>query len=223
MSESEFTYYGYDLCVGGYFEMPTSDARRLLPDHLEPLEVVHERSILAITAFRFVDSMVGPYDEVVLAVVVPPIVEPGKPISKAAFFPFMVGTSTPEAREHAIERWRLPHYPKDISVDFTRDDDQLTVAVTDDGAPVLELVVTEFARGSAANSYMCFTVDPDRRYRVNILMEADHTEHEEETGSLTLYEHPMTEGLTIDEINTYPFREEWYGRGRQTFDQMVTF
>jgi hypothetical protein len=223
MSESEYTYYGYDLCVGGYFEMPTSDARRLLPDHLEPLEVVHERSILAITAFRFVDSMVGPYDEVVLAVVVPPIVEPGKPISKAAFFPFMVGTSTPEAREHAIERWRLPHYPKDISVDFTRDDDQLTVAVTDDGAPVLELVVTEFARGSAANSYMCFTVDPDRRYRVNILMEADHTEHEEETGSLTLYEHPMTEGLTIDEINTYPFREEWYGRGRQTFDQMVTF
>lgn len=223
MSESEFTYYGYDLCVGGYFEMPTSDARRLLPDHLEPLEVVHERSILAITAFRFVDSMVGPYDEVVLAVVVPPIVEPGKPLSKAAFFPFMVGTSTPEAREHAIERWRLPHYPKDISVDFTRDDDQLEVAVTDDGAPVLELVVTEFDRGSAANSYMCFTVDPDRRYRVNILMEADHTEHEEETGSLTLYEHPMTEGLTIDEINTYPFREEWYGRGRQTFDQMVTF
>jgi hypothetical protein len=223
MSESEFTYYGYDLCVGGYFEMPTSDARRLLPDHLEPLEVVHERSILAITAFRFVDSMVGPYDEVVLAVVVPPIVEPGKPLSKAAFFPFMVGTSTPEAREHAIERWRLPHYPKDISVDFTRADDQLEVAVTDDGAPVLELVVTEFDRGSAANSYMCFTVDPDRRYRVNILMEADHTEHEEETGSLTLYEHPMTEGLTIDEINTYPFREEWYGRGRQTFDQMVTF
>jgi hypothetical protein len=223
MSESEFTYYGYDLCVGGYFEMPTSDARRLLPDHLEPLEVVHERSILAITAFRFVDSMVGPYDEVVLAVVVPPIVEPGKPLSKAAFFPFMVGTSTPEAREHAIERWRLPHYPKDISVDFTRTDDQLRVAVTDDGAPVLELVVTEFDRGSAANSYMCFTVDPDRRYRVNILMEADHTEHEEETGSLTLYEHPMTAGLTIDEINTYPFREEWYGRGRQTFDQMVTF
>ena len=223
MSESEYTYYGYDLCVGGYFEMPTSDARRLLPNHLEPLEVVHERSILAITAFRFVDSMVGPYDEVVLAVVVPPIVEPGKPISKAAFFPFMVGTSTPEAREHAIERWRLPHYPKDISVDFVRDDDQLTVAVTDDGAPVLELVVTEFDRGTAANSYMCFTVDPDRRYRVNILMEADHTEHEEETGSLTLYEHPMTEGLTIDEINTYPFREEWYGRGRQTFDQMVTF
>lgn len=223
MSDSENTYYGYDLCVGGYFEMPTSDARTLLPSHLEPLEVLHERSILAITAFHFTESMVGEYDEVVLAVVVPPIVEPGKPLPKAAFFPFMVGTSTEASREHAIDRWRLPHYMKDIAVDFDNDDGQMTVTVSDDGAPVLEMVVTEHERSTAANSYMCFTVDPEDRFKVNILMEADHTEHEEETGSLTLYEHPMTEGLTIDDINTYPFREEWYGKGLQTFDKMVTF
>jgi hypothetical protein len=223
MSDSEFTYYGYDLCVGGYFEMPTADARGLLPEHLEPLEVQHERSILAITAFRFTESMVGAYDEVVLAVVVPPIVEPGKPLPKAAFFPFMVGTSTPESREHAIERWHLPHYNKDIGVEFLRNGEQLTVNVSDDGSPILELVVTEFDRGKAANNYMCFTVDPADRYKVNILMEADHTEHEEETGSLTLYEHPMTAGLTLDEVNSYPFREEWYGKGMQTFDRMVSF
>lgn len=223
MTESDYTRYGYDLCVGGYFEMPTHDARRLLPPHLQPLEVQHERSILAITVFRFSESEVGAYDEVVLAVVVPPIVEPGKPLPKAAFFPFMVGTSTKAAREHAIERWRLPHYMKDIQVRFDRDGSELSVNVTDDGAPILDLTVTEFDRGASANSYMCFTVDPEERYKVNILMEADHAEHEEETGSLTLYEHPMTEGLTIDEINTYPFREEWYGKGRQTFDRMVAF
>ena len=33
----------------------------------------------------------------------------------------------------------------------------------------------------------------------------------------------MTEGLTIDDVNTYPFREEWYGKGLQTFDKMVSF
>lgn len=223
MSNSENTLYGYDLCVGGYFEMPTSDARALLPDHLEPLEVQHERSILAITAFHFTESLVGEYDEVVLAVVVPPIVEPGKPLPKAAFFPFMVGTSTPESREHAIERWRLPHYMKDVKIDFNRNGSTLTVEVTDDGKPVLEMSVTEFDRSSAANSYMCFTVDPEARYKVNILMEADHTEHEEEAGSLTLHEHPMTAGLTIDDIDEYPFREEWYGVGRQTFDRMEAF
>jgi len=223
MSDSENTYYGFDVCVGGYFEMPTADARKLLPAHLEPMEVQHDRSILAITAFHFNESMVGAYDEIVLAVVVPPMVEAGKPLPKAAFFPFMVGTSTASSREHAIERWRLPHYMKDIDVDFSQADGKMTVRVTDEGAPVLEMVVTDHERGTAGNSYMCFTVDPDDRFKVNILMEADHAEHEEETGSLTLYEHPMNEGLTIDEVNSYPFREEWYGKGLQTFDPMVSF
>jgi hypothetical protein len=223
MSDTEYTYYGFDICVGGYFEMPTADARKLLPPHLEPLEVQHERSILAVTAFHFRESMVGAYDEVVLAVVVPPMVEPGKPLPKAAFFPFMVCTSTEAARQHAIERWRLPHYMKDVVIDFARVDGQVTVTVTDDGAPVLELVVTEFDFAGVKNTYSCFTVDPESRYKVNIFMEAAHTEHEEERGSLTLYEHPITEGLTIDEINSYPFREEWYGGGLQTFEMMEPF
>jgi hypothetical protein len=223
MSDSENTYYGYDMCVGGYFEMPTADARKLLPSHLEPLEVQHERSILAITAFHFSESMVGEYDEIVLAVVVPPRVEPGKPLPKAAFFPFMVGTSTPESRAHAIERWHLPHYMKDVEIGFAETDAEMKVTVKDEGSAVLEMVVTSHNQGTAANNYACFTVDPEDRFMVNILMEAVHSEHEEETGSLALSEHPMTQGLTIDEVNTYPFREEWYGKGLQTFDKMVTF
>lgn len=218
------TYYGYDFCVGGYFEMPTRDARGLLPSHLEPLEVMHDRSILAITAFRFTESEVGAYDEIVLAVVVPPMVEPGKTLPKAAFFPFMVGTTTEESRQHAIERWRLPHYMKDLEIDFTEAGDEMVVTVKDDDAEVLEMTVTEHeVRAPAGNLYECFTVDPENRYKANILMEAEHNEHEEESGSLKLYEHPMTQGLTIDEVNTYPFREEWYKKGMQTFDPLTSF
>lgn len=223
MRDPEFTYYGYDICVGGYFEMPTADARNLLPPHLEPLEVQHERSILAVTAFHFNESMVGVYDEVVLAVVVPPIVEPGKPLPKAAFFPFMVATSTEASREHAIERWRLPHYMADVDIGFAQVNGEVTVTVEDGGEPVLELVVTDFDFHPTRNAYSCFTVDPESRYKVAIYMEAEHAEHEEERGSLTLHEHPMTEGLTIDEVNTYPFREEWYHKGLQTFEKMVSF
>lgn len=222
MIDPGYTYYGFDICVGGYFEMPTSDARKLLPSHLQPLEVQHERSILAVTAFHFNESMVGVYDEVVLAVVVPPIVEPGKPLPKAAFFPFMVGTSTQESREHAIERWKLPHYMKDVDVDFACGDGQCIVSVTDDGAPVLELKVTDYDFGPMRNTYSCFTVGEDSRHKVTIYMEADHTEHEEERGSLVLNEHPMTEGLTLSDVNSYPFREEWYGKGLQTFEHMET-
>ena len=219
----EYTYYQYRMCVGAYFEMPTADARGLLPVHLQPLEVQHERSILAITAFHFTESLVGAYHEVVLAVVVPPIVEPGKPLPKAAFYPFMVGTSTEASRMHAIERWHLPHYMKDIDIAFSGDTQEVTVEVRDGTDPILDLTVTDFEFEQIRNVYSCFSVCDSERYKVNIFMEAPHTEHEEERGSLTLYEHPMTAGLTIDEVNSYPFREEWYESGMQTFEELERF
>jgi hypothetical protein len=223
MSDIEYTYYGYRTCVGAYFEMPTTDARKLLPKHLEPLEVMHTRSVLAITAFEFTESMVGAYNEVVLAVVVPPKVEPGKPLPKAGFYPFMVGTTTEASREHAIERWHLPHYMKDVEIEFTPSDGAVAVNVRDEGNPVLDLIVTQFAAEPRRNLYACFTTSETDRFKVNIFMEAAHSEHEEERGELTLYEHPMTEGLTIDEVNTYPFREEWYEEGLQTFEELESF
>lgn len=219
----QYTYYAYRMCVGAYFEMPTADARRLLPEHLQPLEVRHERSILAVTAFHFTESLIGAYHEIVLAVVVPPRVEPGKPLPKAAFFPFMVGTSTEASRLHAIERWHLPHYMEDLDIVFRESPGEVTVEASDRGRPVLELRVTDFDFEPTRNVYSCFSVDDHQRYKVNIYMEAPHTEHEEERGSVTLYEHPMTAGLTLDEINTYPFREEWYRSGMQTFEELEPF
>jgi len=223
MNEADYTYYAYRMCVGAYFEMPTADARKLIPEHLEPLEVRHDRSILAVTAFHFTESLVGEYHEVVLAVVVPPIVEPGKPLPKAAFFPFMVGTTSEPSRAHAIERWHLPHYMKNLDITFTGDEGEVLVTVRDDGRPVLDLTVTDFEFEASTNVYSCFTFDEPERYKVTIFMEAPHTEHEEERGSLTLYEHPMTAGLTLDEVEVYPFREEWYRGGMQTFERLESF
>jgi len=223
MSDSDYTYYAYSMCVGAYFEMPTADARGLIPSHLEPLEVRHDRSILAVTAFHFTESMVGAYHEIVLAVVVPPMVEPGKPLPKAAFFPFMVGTSTEASRKHAIERWHLPHYMKNIDINFEGESGEVLVTARDQGKPILEMTVTDFDFEAAKNVYSCFTADGAERFKVNIFMEAPHTEHEEERGSLILHEHPMTAGLTLEDVETYPFREEWYRSGMQTFERLEKF
>jgi hypothetical protein len=224
MSEMDYTFYGFKNCVGGFFEMPTADARKLLPSHLEPLEMQHTRSILALTAFQFTESEVGVYEEVVLAVIVPPMVEAGKALPKAAFYPFMVGTSTEAAREHAIERWHLPHYMKDLEIRFTESGGEMEVNVLDGSDPVLDLVVTQRDYVDTRNLYNAFTVEDgdDGRFKANIYMEAPHSEHEEEQGSLTLYEHAMTDGLTIDDINSYPFREQWYQAGLQTFEPLMT-
>ena len=219
-----YTYYGFRSCVGAFFEMSTDNARALLPPHLEPLEVQHTRSILALTAFDFDESSVGEYYEIVLAIIVPPMVEKDKPLPKAAFFPFIVGTSTEASRLHAIERWNLPHYPKELDIGMEAGDGKMDVTVRDGNAPVLDFSVTSHEYLPCNNLYNAFTVDlgggPDR-FKMNIYMKADHSEHEEENGSLTLYEHEMTKGLNIDDVNDYPFREQWYGKGLQTFEPIL--
>jgi len=222
MSDMDYTYYGFRNCIGAFFEMPTADARKLLPPHLQPLEMQHERSVLALTAFQFHESEAGEYEEIVMAVIVPPLVEPGKPLPKAAFYPFVVGTSTEASRLHAIERWHLPHYMKDVEINFAESNGQMEVNVLDGADPVLDLVVSMHSYEPSKNLYNAFTTEGDQRFKANIYMEAPHSEHEEETGSLTLYEHPMTEGLTIDDVNTYPFREQWYREGLQTFEPLET-
>lgn len=219
----EYTYYGFRNCVGAFFEMPTSDARGLLPSHLQPMEMQHTRSILSVMAFQFTESMVGEYDELVMAIIVPPLVEAGKQLPKAAFYPFMVATSTEAARLHAIERWRLPHLMKDVVMNFTESDDAMDVKVADaDGAPILDLFVTRHEHHATKNLYNMFTVGDDGRFKANIFMEAPHSEHEEENGSLKLYEHEMTRGLTLSDISEYPFREQWYTAGLQTFEPLET-
>lgn len=214
------TTYEFKHCVGAMFEMSTADARKILPPHLQPLEVQHSRSVLAVLAFRFTGSEVGAYDEVVLSVATPPRIQPGKLLPKAAFYPFIVATSTEAARRHAIERWHLPHYVKDLEFSFEARDRQMKTRVLDDGAPVLELTVSQHSFEPVTNPYHCFMVNGEERLKVNIFMNAEHSQHEEETGELILYEHPMTEALTLEEVSGFPFREEWYGHGIQTFEEV---
>lgn len=216
----QLTTYEFESCVGAMFEMSTADARAILPKHLHPMEVQHTRSVFCVLAFQFTNSEVGPYDEVVLSVVTPPRIEAGKALPKAAFYPFMLATSTEESRAHAIERWHLPHYMKNLDFSFVKEDDKMTLGVFDEGAPVLEMTVSEHSFEAVTNPYHCFMTNADERLKVNIFMNAPHSQHEEETGELVLYEHPMTESLTLQEVSSYPFREEWYTAGVQTFEEV---
>jgi hypothetical protein len=214
------TTYEFERCIGAMFEMSTSDARKLLPAHLQPMEIQHTRSVLAVMAFQFTDSEVGPYDEVVLSIVTPPRVEPSKLLPKSAFYPFMLATSTEAARKHAIERWHLPHYMKDLQFSFEAEEGSIKVTVMDEASPVLELTVSEHSYEAVTNPYHCFMTHGEERLKVNIFMNAEHSQHEEETGTVILYDHPMTEGLDREEVSSYPFREEWYGPGVQTFEEV---
>jgi hypothetical protein len=214
------TRYKFKHAVNAFFEMPRDNAREILPAHLHPMEPRHGQGVLAVTAFDFTDSMVGPYTELFLAVIVPPLVRPGDPMPKSAFFPFVVATSTAAARAHAIEKWHLPHHMKDIAVDFEELDGRMSVRVREGRSPVLDFRISQHSWIDADNLYQSFMLAGEEPLKVNVHMKGRFTEHEEETGELTFHDHPMCQKLNVDEIAAYPFREMWMKDGVQSFEEL---
>ncbi|HET7295255.1 MAG TPA: hypothetical protein VFM88_22745 [Vicinamibacteria bacterium] len=216
------TRYGYRNAISGFFEFPTENARRILPGHLEPVEVHHGTSIFAMTAFDFNESMVGAYGEVVMAVIVAPTVKPGERLPKSAFFPYLVATTTKAARDHAIERWHLPHWMEDVAIQFQQDKGRLSAKVSAGAEPVAELTVTDHSWAPVSHLYQSFMKDGQGAFLASIVMEGSQSEHEEELGKVVLYDHPFNKDLAISEVYDVPFRELWMKDGRQTFDPLIT-
>jgi len=217
----ELTRYGYRDAISGFFEFPTENARRILPAHLEPAELHHGSSIFSVTVFDFTESMVGAYGEVVMAVIVAPLVKPGERLPKSAFYPYRVATTTRAAREHAIERWHLPHWMDDVDIRFERERGRISAHVLADGTPAVDLTIDEHQWAPVSHLYQSFMNDGERAYLAHITMEGRQSEHEEESGSLRLHEHAFNKELVIADVYDVPFRELWMQAGMQTFEPLT--
>ncbi len=97
--------YPFDVALSAMFELPYEVARELLPEHPEPIEVVHGQAALAVRVFDFTTSPVGPYRELALAVLVAPRVDSHHVVPHAAFHTFLLAATNQVAREHAIDLW----------------------------------------------------------------------------------------------------------------------
>lgn len=217
--------YAYRHAIGGFFEFPTDNARKLLPPFLHPVEPHHGQSVLSVMAFDFTGASVpgvGPYGELVLSVHVAPRIEAGRPMSRAAFYPFLVGTTTAISRDHAIKLWHLPHFMHDIAIDFTVGDHDIQVAAAHGGKPILNMRITDYQWETVEHHYQSFEHDATGSYMATMAMNAQFSENEEERGSIELFAHPFTDGLDIDGVNTTPFRELWMRDGLQTFEPLET-
>jgi hypothetical protein len=217
----ELTRYGFRDAISGFFEFPTENAKRILPPHLEPAELHHGSSIFSMTAFDFTESMVGPYGEVVMSVIVAPLVKPGERLPKAAFYPYLVGTTTAAAREHAIERWHLPHWMADVEMSFAQSGREITARVAAEGEAVAELTISDYEWNPVSHLYQSFMHDGDGTYLANITMEGQQSEHEEETGRLKLFPHEFNKPLSLSDVSDVPFRELWMREGLQTFEPLI--
>lgn len=216
-NNSELVRYYFRDAIGGFFEFPTENARAILPADLQPIEPHHGSSVLSVMAFDFHDSPVGEYGELILSILVAPRVEQGQVWPRSAFRPFRLGTTTRESREHAIERWHLPHYMQDISIAWERGDGHITIRATDRGQPIVDMTITEHEWSDVEHPYQAFMSNGDQDYSSTILMAGRFSENEEERGGIVIHSQAMTDLVESWEIDVTPFRELWMKNGVQTF------
>ena len=215
--------YRFHTGVTAFFEMATSDARAVLPDHLEPIEVRHQRSVLSVTAFLFDDSVVGPYTELMLSVIVPPKVSPWGQHAKAGFFPFLAATSSAEARRIKAERFHFPYHEESIDAQFIETDEWSRIRVFGYGTPILDMCVTPGPWETTTHLLHGFMMNGEERLRTTLQISGDYTVHENEQGQMKLFPHQMTEGLLSQEVSPYPFREHSFKNGTEVFHKLETF
>jgi len=215
--------YRFRTGVSAFFEMTTADARAILPDHLEPIEVRHQRSVLSVTAFLFDDSVVGPYTELMFSVVVPPMVAEWGKHAKGGFFPFLAATSSAEARRIKSERFHFPYHDEDIDAQFIETDQRVRVRVFGGRQPIVDVSVTQGSWETTTHLLQGFMMNGEERLRTVLQISGDYTMHENEQGAMTLFPHPMTASLFPGEVPEYPFREHWFKNGTEVFHQLETF
>jgi hypothetical protein len=215
--------YRFHTGVSAFFEMATSDARNLLPEHLEPIEVRHQRSVLSVTAFLFDDSVVGPYTELMFSVIVPPMVAQWGQHAKAGFFPFLAATSSAEARRIKSERFHFPYHAEDIDAQFIETDDRVRIRIFGAGDPILDMSVTQGRWETTTHLLQGFMMNGEERLRTTLQISGDYTVHENEQGEMTLFPHAMTAEQLQGDVGEYPFREHWFKNGTEVFHKLEAF
>lgn len=215
------TRYGFRSALGAFFHANAEQAAALLPAPARPLESHPGLAVLALTVFDFDDTEVGAYRELVASVVVPPWAPRGEALPHAAFFPFLLATTTDASRAHAAARWQLPQLDRCLQIELESSPQRRTVTVHDDRQALLRLTVGSGAQVGSRRLYQCYSADAEHQYRVEIEIEGPLCEHEDELGELELNPHPLTATLEALLDDPIPFREQCMDAGEQRFATLV--
>ncbi len=221
--------YHFPHMISASFEIPSDEARRLMPRGIEPVEAWHGSSVLTVTLFEFDRSPIGPYQEVVLSIFAVPRLIKGDLYPHAAVTPIRLGSTHHQARQHAIELWHLPHFMEDIRIDFTESADRTRMTgkvFCPRGEEILELNVSHQAGWHpVTHQYQSFQVDSTGLYMGKIDWIGKLSEHEEGTGSIRFRNHRFFEGLIEPGAfaDSPPMREMWMRDGVEAYYPITQF
>jgi hypothetical protein len=213
--------YQFRSALCGFFHADASRAASVLPESMVLVESHPGLAVLAVTVFDFHASEVGPYQELVASLVVLPWAPRGERLPDVAVFPFLLATSTEVARDHSVERWRLPKLDRCLAFELDRSSDERVAVVRDGGQLVLRLRVTGQKMFDSRRAYQYFGADAEHLYRSVIEFEGQLSEHEDERGALELGDHELAASLASLLDDPIPFREQCMDAGEERFGELV--
>lgn len=214
------TDYAFRHAVSVFSRMPTASVARLLPPHLRPMEVQHGCGVFGVTAFDFLESPVGPYREIAVAVVVPPLPTSDGMYPKAAFYPVCVATTSRRGMMHRRDAWRLPCRENPVEIAFQDLGEKINVYVYEDDDPIVDFTVSCRKWNPVDQAYQTFMTGDERTWKADFRLRGPMSVHEEERGHVTMHPHPFWAGLDRDDVEAIPFRELWMRDGVQTFEEI---
>ena len=194
--------YAFRQSLGAFFLAEAEAVRTWLPRSLTPFEMCPGHAMLAVTAFDFSESEVGPYGELVVSVLVAPFASRGNELPHAASYPVLLATTTPESRAHASEQWYLPRHERCMEMNFAERGGRRSIDVLDAGERVLSLSVQHGKTAPSVRLYQVFSARNGVTHRVNVRISGGLVEHQDESGELSLHIHPWARriaGVLLDE------------------------
>lgn len=213
--------YIFRSAIGAYFHVDTNIVRSWLPNGLVPLEARPGHAVLAVTSFDFVDSEVGPYGEVVLSILVPPFASRNVELPHAATFPIVLLTTTAASAAHNGERWYLPGFERPVKIDLAQAENRRILRVTDEGKPLLTLSVQRNGGGPSSRLFQVFTTHKGVLHRANVRFIGDLDEHQNETGRLELFSHPVADRIAPALHDDLPIVEQSMNAGEEQYADVV--
>jgi hypothetical protein len=207
--------YAFRQSLGAFFLGEANIVRTWLPRGLTPFEMCPGHAMLAITAFDFIDSEVGPYGELVVSVLVAPFASRGHELPHAASYPVLLATTTPESRAHASEQWYLPRHERCMEMNFAERGGRRTIDVFDAGERVLSLSIQHGKTTSSVRLYQVFSAREGVIHRVNVRISGGLDEHQDESGELHLHAHPWARRIADVLLDDHPIMEQSMDLGEE--------
>jgi hypothetical protein len=214
--------FRYSQGLAGIFELPVEAARRLVPAPIEPVEVHHGTGALLVSANEYVESVFGPFSELIVSVLVAPLIRPGDVVPHAAFSPITMATTTPAARAQAVPGLHFPYWPDDVSIAFGADGGRHSVSVSVGGATLLEMSVHECEWEELTQRYQLFAVEAGvGGCRATLSTRGPQSDNEDGQGDLKLLAHAFYRGLDVSDVDPLPMRETCLKDGTRTLVDIV--